>query len=160
MLVNRGPVLAPSPCSAWGCGEPAGGFGRRNAMILEMRALLLALVILLAPLAARAADVSGKWSGSMDMKGADGTPQSMPVTAEFKQDGKTVTGTAGREGDDQLTVQKGTIDGDDFTFEVEGPDGVYSVKLKVGGDGQLKGEVNFSDQSGNKQTASLTLNKV
>jgi hypothetical protein len=128
-------------------------------MIREMRALLLTLVILLAPVAARAADVSGKWSGSMDMKGPDGQTQSMPVTAEFKQDGKTVTGTAGREGDDQLTVQKGTIDGDDFTFEVEAPDGVYSVKLKVG-DGQLKGEVKFSDPSGNKQTASLTLNKV
>jgi len=96
----------------------------------------------------------------MDMKGPDGTPQSMAVTAEFKQDGKTVTGTAGREGDDQLTVQKGAIDGDDFTFEVEAPDGVYSVKLKVVDDGRLKGEVNFSDPSGNKQTASLTLNKV
>jgi len=129
-------------------------------MIREMRALLLTLVILLAPLAARAADVSGKWSGSMDMKGPDGQPQSMAVTAEFKQDGKAVTGTAGREGDDQLTVQKGTIDGDALTFEVEAPDGVYSVSLKVVGDHQLKGEVNFSDQSGNKQTASLTLNKV
>ena len=129
-------------------------------MIREMRALLLALVILLAPVVARAADVSGKWSGSMDMKGPDGTPQSMAVTAEFRQDGKTVTGTAGREGDDQLTVEKGTIDGDDFTFEVEAPDGVYSVSLKAVGDGKLKGEVNFTDQSGNKQTATLTLNKA
>ena len=96
----------------------------------------------------------------MDMKAADGTAQSMPVTAEFKQDGKTVTGTAGREGDDQLTVQKGVFESGQLTFEVEAPDGVYTVKLTLADDGHLKGEVNFSDQSGNKQTATLTLNKV
>jgi len=129
-------------------------------MIRAMRALLLTLVILLAPVVAHAADISGKWSGSMDMKAPDGTAQSMAVTAEFKQDGKTVTGTAGREGDDQLTVEKGVFEGGQLTFEVEAPDGIYSVKLTLVDDGHLKGEVSFSDPSGNKQTASLTLNKV
>ena len=96
----------------------------------------------------------------MDMKAPDGTAQSMPVTAEFKQDGKTVTGTAGREGDDQLALQKGVFEDGQLTFEVEAPDGIYAVKLTLVSDGNLKGDVTFSDPNGNKQTASLTLNRV
>jgi len=77
----------------------------------------------------------------MDMKAPDGAAQSMPVTAEFRQDGKAVTGTAGREGDEQLAIQRRTIEDNKFTFEVQAPDGVYAVSLTVIGDSQLQGDV-------------------
>ncbi|MGA3025792.1 MAG: hypothetical protein ABSF98_13575 [Bryobacteraceae bacterium] len=125
-----------------------------------MHKLLLSLFLLAAPLTLSAADISGKWTGTMDMKAPDGAAQSMPVTAEFKQDGKSVTGTAGREGDEPLTIQKGTIEDNKFTFEVEAPDGKYAVSLTVVSDSQLQGDVAFSDPEGNKQTAKLTLTRA
>jgi hypothetical protein len=124
-----------------------------------MGKLVLSLFLLLLPLTA-AADVSGKWSGSMDITAPDGTAQSTPVTAEFKQDGKTITGTAGREGDDQLTIEKGLLDGDTLTFEVEAPDGKYSVTLRLVSDSKLQGETTFNDPNGNKLTAKLAFERA
>ena len=119
----------------------------------------MSLFLLVAPLALAAGDITGKWSGSMDMKAPDGSAQSMPVTAEFKQDGKTVTGTAGREGDEQLALEKGMVDGEKFTFEVTAPDGVFAINLTLMSDTQLQGDVTHTDQDGNKATAKLTLAK-
>lgn len=134
-------------------------FWPRECFCPDMGKLLLSLCLLLLPLTA-AADVSGKWSGSMDIKTPDGTVQSTPVTAEFKQDGKTVTGTAGREGDDQLTIENGLLDGGTLTFDVEAPDGKYSVSLKLVGDSKLQGETTFSDPQGNKLTAKLAFERA
>ena len=119
----------------------------------------MSLFLLVAPMALAAGDISGKWSGSMEMKAPDGTTQTMPVTAEFKQDGKSVTGTAGREGDEQLTLQKGTIEDTKFTFEVSAPDGTYSVSLVIVSDSQLQGDVSFNDPDGNKQTARISFKR-
>ncbi len=92
----------------------------------------------------------------MELKGADGTTATMPVTAEFKQDGKSVTGTAGREGDEQLALQKGTIEDTKFTFEISAPDGTYDVTLTVVSDSQLEGGVEHTDADGNKQNAKIS----
>jgi hypothetical protein len=122
-----------------------------------MGKLLPSLFLLIAPLALAAGDISGKWTGTMDMKTPDGQVQSMSVAAEFMQDGKSVTGTAGREGDEQHAIQKGTIEDKRFTFEVQPPDGTYAVSLTVISDDVLVGEVSFNDPDGNKQTANLRL---
>jgi hypothetical protein len=120
---------------------------------------LLAFLLMLAPLALAAADVSGKWAGAMDIKGPDGSVNSTPVTAEFKQTGATVTGAAGVAGQDQFALEKGTLDGNQLTFEVHAPDGVYAVKATLTGDTQLKGEVAFTSPEGAKVTASLTMTR-
>ncbi|HTP86857.1 MAG TPA: hypothetical protein VMJ34_07915 [Bryobacteraceae bacterium] len=125
-----------------------------------MKKLLLSLCLLLLPLSVAAADISGKWSGAVEFKAPDGTVQTMPVTAEFKQDGKTVTGTAGQEGQEQFSVDKGTIDGDRLTFEVEAPDGLYSATLTIAADDQIKGDIVHTDQNGDKITATMTLAKA
>ena len=125
-----------------------------------MGKLLVSLFLLMAPLTVAAGDISGKWTGTMDLKTPDGQVQSMPVTAEFRQDGKSVTGTAGREGQEQLPIEKGTIDDKKFTFEVQPPDGTYAVSLIVISDDVLAGEVTFNDPDGNKQTANLRLTRA
>ena len=175
MVVNRGPgrriplsVLEhafPSPDSSIPLLR-LGLRGNRGEVWLSecsrpaMGKLLMSLFLLAAPLALAAGDVSGKWTGSMDMTTPDGQAQSMPVTAEFKQDGASVTGTAGREGDEQLPIEKGTVDGEKITFEVHAPDGAYTVSLTVVSDSQLKGDVTFADQDGNKATAKLTFTRA
>lgn len=133
-------------------------FGLWNALAAGMHRRLMSLLLLIAPLTVSAGDLSGKWTGAMELKTPDGQAQSMPVRAEFKQDGKSVTGTAGREGDEQLTIEKGTIENNKFTFEVQAPDGTYAASLTVS-DAQLQGEVTFNDPDGNKQTAKLTLTR-
>ena len=120
-----------------------------------MYKLLAALFLTLAPVAVSATDLSGKWSGSMDLKTPDGQAVSMPVTAEFKQDGKTLTGTVGKASDEQFNVDKGTVEDKKVSFEVQAPDGAYLVKLTIAADNQLEGEVNFTDPGGNPITAKL-----
>jgi hypothetical protein len=73
-----------------------------------MRRLLLTL-LLLAPLVNAATDISGKWSGSMDRKTQEGKVDSTPVIAQFKLDGKTVTGTAGVPGFEPSPVGNGML---------------------------------------------------
>lgn len=119
---------------------------------------LLAFLLVLAPLAFTAADVSGKWVGSMDMKLPDGSVNSTPVTAEFRQTGAMVTGAAGVAGSDQFAVEKGMIDGGQLTFEVHAPDGVYAVKVSFVSDTQMKGEVSYTNEGG-KGTAAITLTR-
>ena len=120
---------------------------------------LLAFLLMLAPLVFAAADVSGKWIGTMDLKSPDGSMNSTPVTAEFKQTGATVTGTAGLAGQDQFTVEKGALDGNQLNFEVHAPDGIYAVHATVASDSQIKGEVSYTAPGGVKATASLSLTR-
>lgn len=120
---------------------------------------LLALLLVLASLAFAAADVSGKWTGTMDVKLPDGSVNSTPVTAELKQTAATVAGTAGVAGSDQFTLEKGTLDGNQLTFEVHAADGVYAVKATLVSDTQMKGEVTFASPEGAKVTASLTMTR-
>jgi len=124
-----------------------------------MRRLLPALLLAIAPLTFAATDVSGKWAGMMDVKLPDGSVNSTPVTAEFKQSGGTITGTAGVAGMDQFALEKGALDGNQLTFEVHAPDGVYAVKATLATGTELKGEVAFTSPEGTKVTASLTLTR-
>ncbi len=122
-----------------------------------MRRVLFALLLAFVPLAFAATDVSGKWTGSMDLKLPDGSVNSTPVVADLKQAGNTVTGTAGAVGHEGLTIEKGVIDGGQLTFEVQTGEGSYAVKAKVS-DSQIKGEVVFIT-GGAKQTATLVMTR-
>jgi len=100
-----------------------------------MKSTILSL-LLLAAWTLSASDLTGKWSGTVDMK-QDGDAQTIPVVMIVKQDGKTLTGTAGPE-EDQHPIQKGLVDGDTVTFEVDSGDAIFYLELKLDGD-QLSG---------------------
>jgi hypothetical protein len=82
------------------------------------------------------ADLTGKWSGTVDMK-QDGEAQTIPVVMIVKQEGNKLTGTAGPE-EDQHAIQKGVVDGDTVTFEVDSGEAIYYLEMKLDGD-QLSG---------------------
>ncbi len=70
-----------------------------------------ALMFAAAP--ARAADVDGKWSGSLD------TPMgTVNVTYNFKADGATLNGTQSAPDGGDLPIKNGKIDGDKISFVV------------------------------------------
>ncbi|MGH9238918.1 MAG: hypothetical protein ACRD3G_12835 [Vicinamibacterales bacterium] len=74
-------------------------------------ALVLAFTLVAAP--AFAADVDGKWAGTISTPGGD-----FPVAFEFKSDGATLTGTTQSPDGMSINIKDGKIDGDKVTFGV------------------------------------------
>src|ERR1039457_4287138 len=97
--------------------------------------LIVAIVLPLLTSYARAADVSGKWSGSSPDNGPMGT-----VFAVLKQEGTTLTGTAGPGESRQLPISSGRVDGDHLTFEVKMGGGTIRFDLTNAGS-ELRGTV-------------------
>jgi opacity protein-like surface antigen len=73
-----------------------------------------ALAILLAATPAFAADVDGKWSGTISVAGVG----DVPVAFEFKADGATLTGSTLSPDCMSVNIKDGKIDGDKVTFGV------------------------------------------
>ena len=83
-----------------------------NKAISRRLALVVTLcVVVFVPL--RAADVDGKWSGSID------TPMgAIPIEFNFKADGATLTGSMGGPDGGQIPIKNGKIDGNKISFNV------------------------------------------
>ncbi|HWR52166.1 MAG TPA: hypothetical protein VN428_13730 [Bryobacteraceae bacterium] len=100
-------------------------------------------VFLFAAAVMMAGDWTGKWSGTMEtVKGGPGAP---PVDDHFlvlKQEGASVTGTAGPRATAQWEIQNVRAEGDKLTFDSMPPGGVfvlgYELTLK---DGVITGRV-------------------
>ena len=73
-----------------------------------------ALAILLAATPAFAADVDGKWSGTISVAGVG----DVPVAFEFKADGATLTGSTLSPDGMSVNIKDGKIEGDKITFLV------------------------------------------
>ena len=97
-----------------------------------IRRLLLAVAIFaLTTSLAHAADVSGKWNGTINFNG-----ESIDLVYDLKVDGDKLTGTVeGPAG--KLDLEKGKIDGDKISFEITFGDNhiVHEGKLV---DGKIK----------------------
>ncbi|HLN01800.1 MAG TPA: hypothetical protein VK335_21100 [Bryobacteraceae bacterium] len=127
-----------------------------------MRKLILPVATFFFLAAFAMADVSGKWSGSAELQTPDGT-QTIPITAEFKQQDKSVSGTTGKEGEEQYPIEKGQIDGSKLIFEFTAPEGdedsgkrTYNLRLNVISESQLQGEFDFL-ANGTKVTGMVKL---
>ena len=90
--------------------------------------LFMMCAVLLAAVPAHAADIDGKWTGSLD------TPMgAIMVAFNFKADGPTLTGTTtGPDGGD-LAIKNGKIDGDKISFVVSIDFGGMSLDLNYTG---------------------------
>ena len=80
-------------------------FARRLALVITL------CVVAFVPL--RAADVDGKWSGSID------TPMgAIPIEFNFKADGATLNGAMGGPDGGQIPIKNGKVDGNKISFNV------------------------------------------
>lgn len=87
------------------------------------------------------ADVNGKWTGSMVLdSGEQGT-----AAVSLKQDGATITGTAGPSEDAQFPITKGRIDGEQIVIEAHPGPAVLRFSMKIEGN-KLVGDVFEDDQ--------------
>jgi hypothetical protein len=111
-------------------------------------------VLLLMPLAS-AADVTGKWSGSLEGKDPNGQAVLIPAHADLRQQGDSVPGKVWKEIEHQFSVEKGKIEGNRITFEFKAPGGsedaeplVHSVRLTVVSEDQLQGDLDVAMDGG------------
>jgi hypothetical protein len=80
----------------------------------NLLAICSALIIAFGAANARAADVTGSWTTTMQTMDGNNTT----ITFNFKQDGATLTGTVAGPIGDPIPITNGKIDGDKFTFDV------------------------------------------
>ena len=102
-----------------------------------------------------AADVSGKWSGTVNVEDPTGGPNiEVRVRADLQQKADAITGAIGRQEDQQgEAVRNAKLDGNRFTFEAASTEanGVVKFVLTLDGDrldGQMSGELDGSAISG------------
>jgi hypothetical protein len=95
-------------------------------MMLVSLAAAFALLLVAAP--ARAADVDGKWSGSLD------TPMgAIMVGFNFKADGAMLTGTTTGPDGSEIAIKNGKVEGDKISFLVSIDFGGMSLDLNYTG---------------------------
>ncbi|HEY1218109.1 MAG: hypothetical protein ABSE42_05815 [Bryobacteraceae bacterium] len=112
-------------------------------------------------LSAAEVNVSGKWSGPINVTQPDGTNQEGTAFAIVKQAGAQITGTAGPDEETQWPIIKGAISGNKVTLEVKdsGDGTIYKCDLVLEGD-HLKGPVTIVTPDGQTVAAKLDLSRV
>jgi len=90
--------------------------------------VIVALALMLVAVPARAADVDGKWTGSLD------TPMgAVQVGFTFKADGTTLTGSSTGPDGSELAIKNGKIDGDKVSFMLSIDFGGMALDLNYSG---------------------------
>jgi hypothetical protein len=90
--------------------------------------LVAAFALLFVAVPARAADVDGKWTGSLD------TPMgAVMVGFNFKADGAMLTGTTTGPDGGEIAIKNGKIEGDKISFLVSIDFGGMSLDLNYTG---------------------------
>ena len=97
-----------------------------------MRKMLFSLfmmcAVLLAAVPARAADIDGKWTGSLD------TPMgAVQIAFNFKADGAALTGTTTGPDGSEIAIKNGKIDADKISFVVSIDFGGMALDLNYTG---------------------------
>ncbi len=119
--------------------------------------LLLGAVLSAAPLSTP--DVTGKWSGTLQM---DGQNAPKPAYSIFHQDGKKLSGSVGPDESEQDEFEGGKVEGDKLTFDVpQGTNGEGSlhVEMQVQGD-QMTGRATWSGPPPHTGSGTISLKRV
>jgi hypothetical protein len=122
-----------------------------KSRIFVLSALWMA-AFLTAASSANAADLTGKWQGTMQTP--DG--QSLEISFNFKLDGEKLTGTAASSyGEEQIT--DGTVKGDAISFVILAGGGQFKITYK----GKVVGEdLKFTVTLGEMGDRELTAKRV
>ena len=102
-----------------------------------MKIRLCGLVLLLSAILA-AADVSGRWVGTVNVEDkGSGSEVSTPVEFQLEQKGDVISGKVGRKDDpDAAPIKNGKIDGGKITMDVVSPEILGPAKFTLRLDGE------------------------
>jgi len=112
-------------------------------------------LFLLCAVAAMAADLAGKWSGSFKAEGAD---HDIPQLVILKQHGSTLSGSAGPDASEQYQLENGRVDGNNVSFQVTTGEWKFSYNLTVEKD-SLSGNLKL-ESTAQVRNAKVTLTRV
>jgi len=136
-----------------------------SAAEVSMKKLALLFVLLLVSFPVLAAeDFSGSWSGSFTGVMPDGQEHTEQLFMTLVHKGADLTGTAGPSAQVQWKVEKGKVDGNNVSFEVQGGgdsgSGAPLLKFALSfAEGHLKGTLS-ADQGGMKLSAKVDATRV
>jgi hypothetical protein len=109
-----------------------------------MRTVLCLLILAcLAGIASADVNVTGKWSGSFNLTGPNGETKESSALLLLKQNGADISGTVGPSEDEQYAIQKGKVEGDKITLEVDHEGHTIKFDLVLAAD-RITGEANLS----------------
>ena len=123
-----------------------------------MRISLACLLLMIIALPGFSADLTGKWTGSAEFTAGGGQAQSRPVILNLKQEGSTVTGTAGYDENVAAPLTDGKLEGTKLTFTVIG-DFEYKLTLNLVSDNRLEGVAKFTPPGATEMSAKIALSK-
>jgi hypothetical protein len=122
------------------------GTGRARALVIVGAMLTSAY--------AASADFSGKWSGSSPDDHSLGT-----IYAVLKQDGDTLTGSAGPSESKQFPITTAKVDGNRLTFEIKMGGGTIRFDLTSAAS-QLRGTMRLLEDDGHTANANVVLKRI
>jgi len=112
-------------------------------------------VVLLLAVNALAGDLTGKWSGSFKVDGAD---HNVPQLFILKQDGNKLTGTGGPDDSEQYPIEGGKVEGDRVRFELTTGEWKFTYDLKAA-DAKIDGDLQLKSTN-QARTAQVSLTKA
>jgi hypothetical protein len=125
-----------------------------------MKTLVCLLLLgVLALCAAADVNVTGKWSGSFSIAAPNGDLKESTALLVLKQNGTEITGTVGPNEEERFAIQKGKIEGDKITLEVEGDNNRHMRFDMVFASERIKGDVSMS-ADGESRKAKIDVGRV
>lgn len=112
-------------------------------------------LLLLGAVSAMAADLTGKWSGSFKAEAADHSILQLII---LKQQGKTLSGSAGPDASEQYPLENGRVDGNKATFEVTTGEWRFAYNLTADND-SLSGDLKLESTTQTRD-AKVTLTRI
>ena len=117
---------------------------------------VISVIMLLASALMAAEDLTGKWSGTFVIT-MDGETKDDSAYMVLKQSGTELTGTAGPDADKQWPIQKGKIEGNKVTFEVQADGPLLKFELTLA-EGRLKGDAK-AEHDGHSMKAAVDVQR-
>jgi hypothetical protein len=106
------------------------------------------------------ADATGTWNGTISIPASgDQDARTVPAHLVLKQDGATLTGTAGPDPEQQFPVQNGKVDGLALRFEAIAGEAVMKFVLRQEGD-QITGEVSREKEGAPPEVTTISVKRV
>src|SRR6267378_8007074 len=131
----------------------------RTAMKKSYLFVGLLLGAMLSAVALSTPNVTGKWSGTLQM---DGGNDAKPAYSILNQDGNKLSGSVGPNESEQDSFEGGKVDGDKLTFDVpqgQNGEGSIHVEMQVKGD-QMTGRATWSGPPPHSGSGKISLKRA
>jgi hypothetical protein len=151
--------ISPLPARTWRSLTGRNLILRRTSMKKSYLLAGLLLAAMLSAVALSTPNVTGKWSGTLQM---DGENDAKPAYSILNQDGNKLSGSVGPSESEQDSFAGGKVDGDKLTFDVpQGPNGEGSmhIEMRVKGD-QMTGRATWSGPPPHSGSGKISLKRV